>query len=80
MAFGVEIEVAGRRRWIERHVPLTQRGVLGNIPIEAVVTVQADGHELDEIIHTFSNVPWSTARVNKWRGEWARFIVENLPY
>ena len=85
--FALELTIAGRTQYIERHVPLTQRSVLGTtpggkllIPVEAITMVQADGHELNELIHTFSNVPWSTARVNKWRGEWARFIVENLPY
>lgn len=80
MAFAIEIEIMGRRRWIERHIPLTQRAVLGQVPIEAVITVQADGHELSEVLNTFTNVPWSTTPVNKWRGDWARFIVENLPY
>jgi len=43
-----------------------------------VAFVQADGDELDYIIGRFLNIPYSTARVQKWRDPWAVFIVDNL--
>lgn len=43
-----------------------------------VVSVRVDGDELDYILDNFSNIPFSQRRVQIWRGEFARFIAENL--
>lgn len=40
--------------------------------------VQLDGDELNSILHRFNNIPMNVKRrVNIYRGEFARFIVEN---
>ena len=46
--------------------------------LDRVVEVHADGHELGYIRDNFSGIPMSKARSVKWRGEYARFIIENL--
>lgn len=85
MSFAILFEREGFAdpHWIERHVPLGQTSFptfVRNEP-EKIIAVQADGHELSYIINHFSYVPWSNATpVNKWRGDLARFIFENLPY
>ncbi len=44
------------------------------------VEVQADGHELDHIKASFTNLPISNeTRVVKWSGDLAQFIYDNLP-
>jgi len=51
----------------------------GDIRDGNVNSVWADGHELDYICANFQNVPFRhDQRVVTWRGEMARFIVENL--
>jgi hypothetical protein len=40
--------------------------------------VQADGDELVAIVRQFGNIPMHSGRVVTWRGETARFILENL--
>ncbi len=40
--------------------------------------VQADGDELEKIRRNFSNIPMSSARVVRWHGDIARFIVSNF--
>ena len=39
--------------------------------------IQADGQELEHIQTRFANLPYSH-RVCTWRGEMARFILDNL--
>jgi hypothetical protein len=44
-----------------------------------VLSVYADGHELEYISHYFANVPCVRDKYSTlWRGEWARFIWDNL--
>lgn len=40
--------------------------------------LQADGHELEYILSNISNIPRASRSVITWRGEFARFIIENL--
>lgn len=41
--------------------------------------VQADEHELEVLLAHFQNLPRCNNRVQLWHGEFARFIVNNLP-
>lgn len=42
-------------------------------------TVYADGHELEYVQHYMVGIPYKTGgRSNVWRGEFARFIFDNL--
>lgn len=50
--------------------------------------VQADGHELDYVLDNYQNIPWASKkneehlqkiRVQRWRGDFAAFIVDHLP-
>jgi hypothetical protein len=82
MSFAVTIRVAGKEVTVERHVPLAQTSfptLIRECP-DQIVAVQADGHELSFLIEWFGNLPWSKSQVNHWRGDWAQFIFENLPY
>lgn len=45
------------------------------IPVENVVSVQADGHELDQIVAW--GFPNTGARVQRYYGDQAKFIVGN---
>lgn len=45
-----------------------------------VLVVQADGDELYYIHENFKNLPiHNSLLVQTWRGDFARFIVDNLP-
>jgi hypothetical protein len=56
--------------------PLELASVLfdGNVS----VTIQADGDELEYVVHTFKNIPSTPARVQIWHGDIAKFIGANL--
>lgn len=43
-------------------------------------TLYADGHELEHIISTFKNLPYTMKKGRScvWRGDLARFIFDNL--
>lgn len=44
-----------------------------------ILSIQADGDELDYIITNFTNIPHhKTARVQTWFGDMATFIYTNL--
>lgn len=45
--------------------------------IESIVSVKADGRELEHIIGFFKNIPSNDRAVNTWRGDLAKFILEN---
>lgn len=47
--------------------------------LKSVVEVQADGDELEFIKESFTNIPFSVRNHIIWKGEFARFIAENLP-
>jgi hypothetical protein len=51
---------------------------MSKINFDEIAGVQADCDELYFIISSFSNIPYSEKRVQIWRGDFARFIVENL--
>ena len=42
------------------------------------VELQADGDELDLIRSKFSGIPMYAGKVVVWKGETARFIIDNL--
>ena len=45
-----------------------------------VTQVQADGHELERILHSFSGLPiCAEVKVCNWWGDHAKFICSNLP-
>lgn len=46
--------------------------------IQTDLTVQADEDELAIILYQIKGIPTSERRVQKWRGDAARFIVDNL--
>ena len=45
-----------------------------------ILSVYADGHELDHVLATFENLPRvkKITRAQVWRGDFARFIFDNL--
>lgn len=43
-----------------------------------VISVQADGDELEAIYATCGNIPTSNNRVVTWHGDFAKFIVSNV--
>jgi hypothetical protein len=45
---------------------------------ELVVKVQADCTELNYIIDKFENLPYSSASIQRWYGDMAKFIIGNL--
>lgn len=46
--------------------------------IENIVSVQLDGDELERIPHAFNSIPFAVSlRVQTWRGDFAKFIIEN---
>lgn len=47
---------------------------------EEVISVEASSQELSVIQESFTNIPMSTNPVNRWTGETAKFIIDNLPY
>ena len=50
--------------------------------VSDVVEVQADGDELKFILDNFYNIPAlrpEAAPVQLWKGEFARFIYDNMP-
>jgi len=42
-----------------------------------VIDIQADGDELGYILHNFKNIPSGMNSVQIWRGDLARFIIDN---
>lgn len=44
-----------------------------------IVEVQADGDELNHIVHYFPNLPRALTPVVTWRQPWAQFIYDNMP-
>jgi hypothetical protein len=48
--------------------------------IADVVEVQADGHELEWIKKSFTNLPYHEYRVNNWFGDQAKMIAKSLFY
>ena len=46
---------------------------------EKVIELQADGDELEYILHNFQNIPYSNARVLTWYNDLAMFIANNMP-
>lgn len=44
---------------------------------KGLLYIQADGHELEHIQTRFANLPYAH-RICTWRGEMARFILDNL--
>lgn len=61
----------------EEHCAYVGDGAI-NQYAESCNTLQADGHELDEIRSQFSGIPMTTNRIVNWTGEIARFIFDNL--
>lgn len=51
-----------------------------HIQTECVQMISADGDELLLIINRFKNIPYTTAQVTRWTGEFARFIYENMKF
>lgn len=50
-----------------------------NRQVDDIVSIQADGDELEAIINQFANLLYSKqARVQTFRGETAQFIYEHL--
>lgn len=48
------------------------------VNIEEVAMVQLDGDELEHVYRNFNNIPMNVKRrVNVWRGDMAKFIIEN---
>jgi hypothetical protein len=47
-------------------------------PKREVVEIQADGHELERVIETCTNIPLTHGRVVRWFGDHAKFIFHNL--
>lgn len=58
------------------HVP--QRPSHDGLRFDRIAYVQADGHELERIRATMTNLPMSTAQVVRWYGDDARFIYGNF--
>lgn len=52
--------------------------VIGLMTEDTLISIQADSDELTKIVHNLSHIPWSTAAVNIWHGEFANFIYHNL--
>ena len=44
----------------------------------ASLIVQADGDELEKIRKNFTSLPMTNARVVRWHGDFAKFIVANI--
>ena len=57
---------------LEAHYPLY--GSL-NVDSKNVISVQADGDELEAIYDICSNIPTSKSRVVRWYGDDAKFIL-----
>lgn len=79
----IVLDINGQEMEKEWHTgdPSPVRGdtLLGEALAEKVKFVQADCGELTYIYDRFTNIPRpGDKRVVKWRGEFARFIVENL--
>lgn len=46
---------------------------------DEIISVQADGDELDYVKVMFTNIPFNNScRVQIWHGEFARFIIRNF--
>lgn len=45
--------------------------------LEPVIKMDADGHELEQIMRRFDNLPYAHSR-STWRGYMAQFIYDNL--
>jgi len=79
MALDIETKTAYGRKWQSLRVgshPATHDG----IDVREVVSVSADGDELEKIRREITGIPMSTKRVVTWFGDDARFIVANLNY
>jgi hypothetical protein len=57
---------------------------MGEIPnyiigsrIDEVCSLQLDGTELEHVYRFFNNIPFSQVRIQVWRGDMAKFIIEN---
>lgn len=50
---------------------------LSDIDARSIVSVQLDGDELDHFYDTFQNFPTTRKAVQVWRGDLAKFILEN---
>jgi len=50
-----------------------------NIKGLQIIELQADGDELEYILHNFENIPYSNARVLTWYNDLAMFIANNMP-
>lgn len=77
----VEYKTAtGEKRTLEWHVG-TKFSPDQVCLFSQVVLVQADGDELAYILDAFKSIPYHrTARVQKWRGDFANFIADNMRY
>lgn len=66
----------GKQNGLERHIPF--KGQFPKLVNEEIDFIQVDGDELDFILNTFSGIPHCLNRVQKWYGEIAKYIYENL--
>ncbi len=60
----------------------TQHHIGNPLPkINDAAEIQADGDELEKILNQTENFPYHIAkRVQKWRGDLAQFIVDNVDF
>lgn len=78
--------VSGGSNQIQGHVQVIQgqfslKHLVATSPLTLLESaeVQADEHELEVLLAHFQNLPRCNNRVQRWHGEFARFIVNNLP-
>lgn len=65
--------VSGYSEEIQYHVG--ERLLISLFDFDRIAEIQVDGHELQEILQKFVNLPHSKDSVNRWFGDTAKMIV-----
>ena len=80
MSLDIETKNAYGRKWASWHVGTFAPPTHDGVDVHEVVSVSADGHELEKIRAEITGIPMSKKRLVTWYGDDAKFIVANLKY
>lgn len=80
MSLFISAQLPASDKKLELEVPTEDKYYLewAKNNIEQIVSVQADGHELQQIKDHFSGLPMHNGRVVEWFGDDAKFVVRHF--
>lgn len=76
--YTVVVEDVVQERTHDWHVGETAPRDLIDDDSVQILDIYADGHELQYVKDMFHNIPYTNKRGVTWRGDFARFIFDNM--